>query len=63
MQPWPGVNRHFPPPDNKISIPTWDDDLYLEYHRGTYTTQAAQKSGLRNSEEWMLNAEKATSLG
>jgi alpha-mannosidase len=50
------------PPDGQISIPTWKDELYLEYHRGTYTTQAAQKRNLRQGEEWMLNAEKAASL-
>ena len=33
-----------------------------EYHRGTYTTQAAQKRNIRASEEWMLNAEKYSSL-
>jgi alpha-mannosidase len=49
------------PPD-KISIPIWDDELYLEYHRGTYTTQAAQKANIRYSEERMLNAEKYASL-
>jgi alpha-mannosidase len=50
-----------PAPD-KISIPTWDDELYLEYHRGTYTTQAAQKANIRKIEERMLNAEKCASL-
>ena len=50
------------PPEGQISIPTWRDELYLEYHRGTYTTQAAEKRNLRQGEEWMLNAEKAASL-
>lgn len=48
--------------EGKITIPTWNDELYLEYHRGTYTTQAGEKRGLRRSEEWMLNAERAASL-
>src|SRR5207237_10561384 len=28
-------------------VPVWDGELYLEYHRGTYTGQARQK--LRNA--------------
>ena len=50
------------PVANKISIPTWDSELYLEVHRGCYTTQARQKANLRHSEEWALNAEKYASL-
>ncbi|MDR3752596.1 MAG: glycoside hydrolase family 38 C-terminal domain-containing protein [Terracidiphilus sp.] len=50
------------PVDGDISLPVWNDELYLEYHRGTYTTQAAQKRNIRASEEWMLNAEKYSSL-
>lgn len=46
----------------KISIPTWDDELYLEYHRGVYTTQAKMKYNLRNGPEWTLDAEKVASL-
>ena len=50
------------PPRGQITIPTWDDELYLEYHRGTYTTHADQKAHLRSSEEAMLDAEKYASL-
>jgi alpha-mannosidase len=50
------------PPAGKISIPTWNDELYLEYHRGTYTTHADEKRNLRRGEEQMLNAEKYASL-
>lgn len=50
------------PPEGQISIPTWKDELYLEYHRGTYTTQALEKRNLREGEEQMLNAEKTASL-
>ena len=50
------------PAAGQISVPTWKDELYLEYHRGVYTTQAAQKRNMRDSEEWMLNAEKYASL-
>ncbi len=50
------------PPPGEISVPTWKDELYFEHHRGTYTTQANQKRNIRDSEEWMLNAEKYSSL-
>jgi alpha-mannosidase len=50
------------PPSGQISIPTWNDELYLEYHRGTYTTHADQKRNLRRGEEELLNAEKYASL-
>ena len=50
------------PPPGEISIPTWKDELYFEHHRGTYTTQANHKRNMRESEEWMLNAEKYSSL-
>ena len=48
--------------EGKISIPTWDDELYLEFHRGVFTTQANHKRNMRESEEWVLNAEKYSSL-
>lgn len=50
------------PPAGEISVPTWNDELYLEYHRGVFTTQAAHKRNMRDSEEQMLNAEKLASL-
>ena len=50
------------PPAGKIGIPTWDDELYFEYHRGVFTTQANHKRNMRESEEWVLNAEKYSSL-
>ncbi len=46
----------------KISLPVWDDEIYLEHHRGTFTSQAMQKANMRHSEEWLLNAEKYSSL-
>jgi alpha-mannosidase len=46
----------------KLKVPTWRDELYLEYHRGTYTTQSEAKKRNRGSEELMLNAEKFASL-
>ncbi|MGB2868888.1 MAG: glycoside hydrolase family 38 C-terminal domain-containing protein [Bacteroidota bacterium] len=43
-------------------LPTWDDELYLEYHQGTYTTQAAMKAENRKSEALLTNAEKFSTL-
>ncbi|HSD64979.1 MAG TPA: glycoside hydrolase family 38 C-terminal domain-containing protein, partial [Ignavibacteriaceae bacterium] len=43
-------------------VPVWDDELYLEYHRGTYTTQANMKKYNRLSEITLTNAEKFSSL-
>jgi alpha-mannosidase len=48
--------------DGQISIPTWKDELYLEFHRGVFTTQSDQKRNMRESEEWILDAEKYASL-
>jgi alpha-mannosidase len=49
-------------PDGKIHVPVWNDELYLEHHRGTYTTQAKQKANMRHSEEWLEDAEKYASI-
>ncbi|MDZ7372600.1 MAG: alpha-mannosidase [candidate division KSB1 bacterium] len=40
------------------SLPVIRDELYLEYHRGTYTTQASIKKRNRRSEILMEEAEK-----
>jgi alpha-mannosidase len=45
-----------------IGIPTWRDELYFEYHRGVYTTQAQHKRSIRTSEVATLDAEKLASL-
>jgi alpha-mannosidase len=45
-----------------IGLPTWNDELYFEYHRGVYTTQAAHKRNMRTSETATLDAEKLASL-
>ena len=37
--------------------PVWAGELYLEYHRGTYTTQARTKRGNRRSEHLLREAE------
>ena len=46
----------------KIAIPTWNSEIYFEYHRGIYTTQANHKRNMRESSEQVLNAEKWSSL-
>jgi len=38
--------------------PVWNDELYLEYHRGCYTTQSETKKLIRQNEELLQNAEK-----
>ncbi|GCF08345.1 alpha-mannosidase [Dictyobacter arantiisoli] len=38
-------------------LPTWNGELYLEYHRGTYTTQSRNKRANRKSEFLMHDAE------
>ncbi len=38
-------------------LPVWNGELYLEYHRGTYTTQARNKRANRKSEILLQNAE------
>lgn len=44
------------------NVPTWDGELYLEYHRGTYTSQASLKRANRKSEVIFHNAEWLSSL-
>jgi alpha-mannosidase len=39
------------------SLPTWNGELYLEWHRGTYTTQANNKKLNRQSEIGIHDAE------
>jgi len=45
-----------------IEVPTWDGELYFQYHRGVFTTQAETKRRIRQAEENVLNAEKFASL-
>jgi alpha-mannosidase len=47
---------------NISTLPVWKDELYLEYHQGTYTTQAKMKEWNRKSEVLLTNAEKFSSL-
>ncbi|HYM75059.1 MAG TPA: alpha-mannosidase [Candidatus Dormibacteraeota bacterium] len=45
-----------------MQVPTWNGELYFQYHRGVFTTQAETKRRIRRSEEDVLNAEKFASL-
>jgi alpha-mannosidase len=44
------------------NLPVWDNELYLEYHRGTATTQANIKKWNRTSEVLLTNAEKLSAI-
>ncbi|ARV62922.1 alpha-mannosidase [Nostocales cyanobacterium HT-58-2] len=44
------------------SFPTWDDELYLEFHRGCYTTHADQKRWNRRCEGLLYQAELFAAL-
>ena len=44
------------------AMPVWDGELYLEYHRGTYTTQAWLKRANRKNEIRLHNIEWLASL-
>ncbi|HOO55278.1 MAG TPA: glycoside hydrolase family 38 C-terminal domain-containing protein [bacterium] len=46
----------------KHEFPTWNDELYLEYHRGTYTTQAKTKRNNRWGQIQMLIAEQFATI-
>lgn len=43
-------------------LPTWNGELYLELHRGTYTTQSRSKKANRRSEFLLHDAEFLASL-
>ena len=47
---------------SELKIPTWDGELYFQYHRGVQTTQAEEKRGNRQNEVLLLNAEKLMSI-
>ena len=44
-------------------LPVWDGELYLEFHRGTYTSQAYNKKTNRRLEFAIRNAELLSVLG
>jgi alpha-mannosidase len=43
-------------------LPVWNDELYLEYHRGTYTTQGQVKKDNRALENLISSAEKMAAM-
>ncbi|MDX2255198.1 MAG: glycoside hydrolase family 38 C-terminal domain-containing protein [Pseudanabaenaceae cyanobacterium bins.39] len=47
---------------NSHDLPTWRDELYLEFHRGTYTTKADQKRQNRQMEVRLSNVEKYSAI-
>ncbi|MBW4666781.1 MAG: alpha-mannosidase [Cyanomargarita calcarea GSE-NOS-MK-12-04C] len=52
-----------PPPSLSPSpLPTWEDELYLEFHRGCYTTHGDQKRWNRKSECLLYEAELFAAL-
>jgi len=48
--------------NSKDLTPTWSGELYLEYHRGTYTSQGHTKKNNRKCEFAMQNAETVSVL-
>jgi alpha-mannosidase len=53
-----GVNASL----STLNLPVWNNELYLQYHRGTYTTQAESKRRMRESEVVLISSEKFCSL-
>lgn len=47
---------------NDSGLPVWNEDLYLEFHRGCYTTHADQKLRNRRCEELLYEAELFASI-
>ncbi|KAK6200173.1 glycoside hydrolase [Scheffersomyces amazonensis] len=48
--------------NNGADLPTWVGEMYLEYHRGTYTTQARIKRFMRYGEVKLHDVELVTAL-
>lgn len=48
--------------ESGAKLPTWNGELYLEYHRGTYTTQSRNKRANRQSEFLLHDAEFVAAL-
>jgi alpha-mannosidase len=46
----------------KLDLPLWKDELYLEYHQGTFTTQGAVKKNNRRTEAALATAEKLAAI-
>ncbi|MFW5897956.1 MAG: alpha-mannosidase [Halanaerobium sp.] len=47
---------------NNHQLPVWDGELYLEYHRGTYTSQAEIKKNNRRAEIMLHDTELFSSF-
>ena len=47
---------------SELKIPTWDGELYFQYHRGVQTTQSEEKKLNRRNEGYLLTAEKLASI-
>ncbi len=47
---------------NPQNLPVWRSELYLEYHRGVYTTRAGVKASNRQSTNLLTQAEKFSTL-
>ncbi len=47
---------------SETPLPVWNSELYLEYHRGCYTTHADQKQHNRSAESALYEAELWSSL-
>ncbi|MEB3356109.1 MAG: alpha-mannosidase [Synechococcales bacterium] len=48
--------------ETPATLPCWNDELYLEFHRGCYTTHADQKQANRRCEALLYQAELYASL-
>jgi len=48
--------------DGSLQPPVWKNEMYLQYHRGCYTTQSETKKLIRQDEELLQNAEKFAAL-
>jgi alpha-mannosidase len=55
-------STHSPAPLPTPSLPTWNDELYLELHRGCYTTHGDQKQYNRRCEDMLFQAELFASI-
>ncbi|MFO7815871.1 MAG: glycoside hydrolase family 38 C-terminal domain-containing protein [Halanaerobiales bacterium] len=56
------ISNHFSQLFSRNKLPIWKDELYLEKHRGTYTTQAKLKKYNRCLEFTLRNTELLNSL-
>jgi alpha-mannosidase len=48
--------------EDRHSLPIWKDELYLEFHRGCFTTHADQKRSNRQCEDLLYQAELWSTL-